>query len=173
MKENRKKVVRNAGPLVRGRIPEFRRVLVSTDLSELSNNAIVYAYSIVRSGGKVRIVHVEKPFEFANLIHAPHPAAMQRLQEERTLQLDACRARLRSLVPPEAGATGILTEVDVLHEDKPALAICHAAKVFGADVICIASHGRSGLAKTLLGSVAEAVVKSSSVPVLLVRPCKV
>src|SRR5687768_14855127 len=170
MKESLKRVRRKAGEPAPKRVPEFRRVIVTTDLSDMSNRAIVYAYSTLRSGGVVRIVHVEKPFEFANPIHAPHATAAQRLEQERAHQLDECRARLRALIPPEAEARGILTEVEVLHEDKPASAICRAAEEFAADLICMASHGRSGLSKTILGSVAQAVMSLSRVPVLVVRP---
>lgn len=172
MQESRKNVVRKAGDPARERIPEIRRVMVTTDLSEMSNRAIVYAYSMLRSGGVVRIVYVEKSLEFANPIHAHHAAAAQRLEEERARQLDACEARLRALVPPEADTRGILTEVELLDEDKPASAICRAASAFGADLICMASHGRTGFSKTILGSVAQAVMSLSRVPVLVVRHSK-
>jgi nucleotide-binding universal stress UspA family protein len=84
-------------------------------------------------------------------------------------QLEDCRARLRALVPREAEARGILTEVEVLHEDKPASALCEAAAQFKVDLICMASHGRSGFSKALLGSVAHAVMAMSSAPMLVLR----
>jgi nucleotide-binding universal stress UspA family protein len=169
MKENRNRVCRKASGAARTLIPELRRVLAATDLSELSNRAIAYAYSMLRSGGVVHIVHVEKPFEFANPIHAPHTVAAQRLEAERLRQLRECRTRLRKLIPVAAEACGIRTEVEVLHQDKPATAICQAAAAWGADVICLASHGRSGLAKAILGSVAHEVLTLSRIPVLVVR----
>jgi nucleotide-binding universal stress UspA family protein len=169
MKESQKKVAHRAEDPAGEHLPEFRRVLVATDLSELSNRAISYAYSMLRSGGTVRIVHVEEPFEFANPIHAHHGTAAHHLEEERSRQLEHCRARLRALVPLEAEARGILTEVEVLHEDKPALAICEAAARFKADLICMASHGRSGFSRALLGSVAHAVMTMSTVPMLVLR----
>jgi len=53
--------------------------------------------------------------------------------------------------------------------DEPALAIAEAATRDKADLIAMATHGRSGLSRLLLGSVAEAVARSSRVPVLLLR----
>lgn len=150
-------------------MPEFRRVLAATDLSDRSNHAIVYAYSLLRSGGVVRIVHVEKPFEFAHPIHGHHITATGRLETERWRQLEECRARLQALIPAEAEARGIHTEVEVLHQDRPANAICHAAESCGADVICLASHGRSGFAKAILGSVAHEVLNQSRIPVFVIR----
>jgi len=167
MKKSRKQI---AGTPLPDRIPELRRVLVPTDLSAWSNVAIAYAYSILHSGGTVCIVHVEQAFEFPNPIHARHAGAAQRLEEERARQLNACRGRLRTLVPPQAKRRGILTEFEVLHEARPAAAICRAAERFGADLICMASHGRTGLSKAILGSVAQAVMSRSRVPVLVVRP---
>jgi nucleotide-binding universal stress UspA family protein len=50
----------------------------------------------------------------------------------------------------EAEERGILTEAEVLNEDKPALAICESAARFEADLICMASHGRSGFSRPFL-----------------------
>jgi len=55
------------------------------------------------------------------------------------------------------------------HED-PAVGIGNVAARLGADVIVIASHGRSGLRRVLLGSVAQQVVQREPRPVLIVRP---
>jgi nucleotide-binding universal stress UspA family protein len=168
MKKSQKKAIREACDQASKRIPEFRRVLATTDLSESSNRAIAYAYSMLRPGSLVRIVHVEKPFEFANPIYAHHAIAAQRLVEERSRQIEQCQTLLLALIPLQAESHGILTEVQVLHEDKPASAICRAAEQFGADLICIGSHGRSGFSKAILGSVAQAVVIVSSIPVLVI-----
>jgi nucleotide-binding universal stress UspA family protein len=51
-----------------------------------------------------------------------------------------------------------------------ARAIHETAERLGADVICLASHGRSGIARAALGSVAEEVMRNSRRPVLVVRP---
>jgi nucleotide-binding universal stress UspA family protein len=51
----------------------------------------------------------------------------------------------------------------------PAEEILAAAKVTGADLIAMATHGRSGLGRVLFGSVAEAVLRTSVVPVLVIR----
>jgi nucleotide-binding universal stress UspA family protein len=53
--------------------------------------------------------------------------------------------------------------------DEPATAIAEAVASYGVDLIAMATHGRSGLSRALLGSVAEAVVRAVRVPVLLLR----
>jgi nucleotide-binding universal stress UspA family protein len=52
----------------------------------------------------------------------------------------------------------------------PAEAIVDAARFRGADLIVMSSHGRSGLGRLVLGSVAETVLRGTRVPILLIRP---
>ena len=53
---------------------------------------------------------------------------------------------------------------------QPAMAILDAAQMHGADLIALATHGRSGLARLLIGSVADKVRRGADMPVLLYRP---
>ncbi len=128
-------------------IPSIRRVVVTTDFSELGNRAIPHAYSLLPAGGTVCLVHVEVPDTVS----------------------DPSDARLRSLIPPETENRGIATVLDVVQSHRFADAICQAAERFDADVLCIASHGRSGISKTFMGSIAQEVMARSSRPVLVVR----
>ena len=141
-----------AGTVRRGQgisIPEFHRVLVTTDFSELANRAIPFACAALRRGGTVHLLHVVKPHE--------SPA--------RTHELTA---ELRALIPPEAQARGIIVEAEVTEERQEFRAICQAAERFGAELICMSSHGRSGIAKAFLGSVAQAVMAHTRRPLLIV-----
>jgi nucleotide-binding universal stress UspA family protein len=132
-------------------IPDVRRVLVTTDLSEIGNSAIAHAYSVLPHGGTVCLLHVSE---------GGRGRAGQRREAE---------SKLRNLVPADAARRHIETTFEILPEDDVPQAIYHAAERFGADMICIASHGRTGLLRTLLGSVAQAVVARSGRPVLLIR----
>jgi nucleotide-binding universal stress UspA family protein len=60
----------------------------------------------------------------------------------------------------------------VLEDTDPASAIAAQARDEPADLILMATHGRSGVARRILGSVAEKVLHSSHIPLLLVRPGK-
>lgn len=68
----------------------------------------------------------------------------------------------------DLAARGLVVRTDVFVHD-PANAIATAALMHGADLIAMSTHGRSGLSRLLLGSVAEAVLRESALPVLLVR----
>jgi nucleotide-binding universal stress UspA family protein len=140
-----------------GSIPVFQRVLVPTDFSAVGNRAIPFAYSTLYRGGAVCLFHVlEQTASQTKVRNAGH--VMQKREDQ-----------LRALVPSEAEARWIVTKIEVAQSHEPAKAICQAAERFGADLICIGSHGRSGLSKALLGSVAQAVMVSSHQPVLMVR----
>ncbi len=157
-------------------IPEIRRVLVATDFSELGDLAVGYAYALLREGGAVCLVHVTPPM-------LQNPESKDGQAPEELL------AQLRELIPGEAEESGvpggpresmglphvcsyyaIQGEAHVIGSTDPAKAICQAARRFGADVICLGSHGRSGLSAALPGSVAQAVMAQSHRPVLVVRP---
>jgi nucleotide-binding universal stress UspA family protein len=132
-----------------------RRVLAASDLSEHGSRAIPYAYGAVSPGGIVRLLHVLEP---------------SRLMETRSAEVVAeAEERLRAQVPSDAAARGIQTEVSVIEESDVAKGIRQEAERFGAHLICIGSHGRSGLAKAVLGSVAQSVMAQSQRPVLIVR----
>lgn len=127
-------------------LPAVSRVLVATDLSTHGSQAVPHAFSLLAAGGAVRLVHVAEPGQ------AQEPLL----------------ARMRALIPTEAAQRGLHAEVKVIPHHHAAEAIREAAERFEADVICIGSHGQTGLAATLMGSVAQAVVRRSTRPVLVV-----
>lgn len=131
-------------------VPELSRVLAATDFSEHGDRAIPYAHAALPRSGAVCLVHV-----------APFGSGANKSELE---------ARLRALIPAEAAARGATTEVRIVESDDPATAICEAADRFGADLVCVGSHGRSPLITAVLGSVAHAVLAHCSCPVLVVRP---
>lgn len=129
-----------------------RCVLIATDFSSFADQAIAHGYGLLSDrGGEVHLVHVE------SAATAPSPRAEQ-------------VQRLRALVPAWAAERGIVTRTHVVHGEEIARSIVEAAQRAAADVVCIASHGRAGIARALLGSVADRVIRDSVVPVLVVRP---
>lgn len=140
------------------RLPEFARVLVATDFSALGDAAILHACAALQRGGTLKLVHVLSSAAQAASPNEPHP-------EKENPKL---RTRLRALVPEEAAAKGEI-ETEIIASDEPALAISQAAERFRASLVCLGSHGRTALAKTFLGSVAQGVMTLSNRPVLIVR----
>ncbi len=139
-------------------------MLAPTDLSEIGNAAIPHAYALLRAtGGVVELCHVHE--------HGlPYPAyAFDETHRLTPAAREALVNALRALIPAEADALGITTHISVIDGGKAAETIVQAAERLKVDAISLASHGRSGLARAVLGSVAEAVVHHSARPVLVVR----
>jgi nucleotide-binding universal stress UspA family protein len=133
-------------------VPAYRSVLIATDLSQASNQALSNGYGLLgRAGGRVELCHVHE---------GSLPSDPLRAEIERSL---------RALVPRQAEAMGITTNVSVVEGPSAARAILQAAKRLDVDVVVLGSHGRSGLRRALIGSVAEEVVRHADRPVLIVH----
>ncbi len=145
-------------------IESFRKILVTTDLSDLGNAAVPVACRVARAdGASVTLLHVleegvPNPL-YAHYRPTPSP-------EERDRAEARARAGLAALVP--AGATDVAPEVRLVRGD-PAGEICKAAEELGSELIVISSHGRTGLRRFLLGSVANRVVVAAPCSVLVLR----
>ncbi len=133
--------------------PDARTFLAATDLSAAGNCAVAGALSLVPPGGRVTILHVVEEPEI-------DPARRQRIVDGlRSLAVDRRLTERR-----------IDVRFELVEDEAPAAAIGRIAEREGADLICIASHGRSRLPRFLLGAVAQEVLLTSRLPVLVVPP---
>ena len=138
---------------------EIRQIMFPTDFSHSSDAALALASSLAKDrGAKLHIVHVEEPpvayggGEMYYGIPEPVTEDLQRMLEE--------------IKPPDE-------EVAYEHElitGDPAHAIADFAKEHDIDLIVMGTHGRTGLLRMLMGSVAEAVVRRAPCPVLTYKP---
>jgi nucleotide-binding universal stress UspA family protein len=153
-----------------GDIVELRSILVPTDLSDLGRAAVPYAYGAVAAGGCVHLLHVLEAHSVPNPLYAHYSRARPPTPEERARQLADLRAGLASLVPGGAGARQVRTSFELVEGSDVTAAVCEAAERLGVDAIFVSSHGRSGVVRALLGSVAVGVLEGTRRPVLVVRP---
>ena len=132
-----------------GIVPPMRKVMATTDFSLLANQAVPYAYSLLRGGGTLHLVHVTHPHEMpgGEFLKGPVTASFK---ASHAKHLQSCADKLRALIPPEAAAMGITTELEVAEHEDVATGICQAAERFAADAICCSTHGLSGLSKALM-----------------------
>ncbi len=144
--------------------PPFRRILVTTDLSEDASRAFPRVAELARAAGaEVTLLHVvhevvippTSGMEIAAPLHAPE-------SEEQRVE---AAARLAELAAQHFA--GIAAETCTLSRTSAAEAITSFAREQGHDLIAMSTHGRSGLGRLVLGSVAEAVLRHADVPVLL------
>jgi nucleotide-binding universal stress UspA family protein len=130
-------------------LPPVRSVLVTTDFSETADRAVAYACSVTPPGGTVHLVHV--------------------IAQVRPEQVEGLKQQLEKLVPRAAAQSGRKVQVEVVGGADVAGAIIQAAERHCVDIICMATRGRTGVARAVMGSVAQEVMARSDRPVLMVR----
>jgi nucleotide-binding universal stress UspA family protein len=143
----------------------YERIIVPVDGSEFSERAIPYAVSLARMAkAPVTLVRVVDAFQTMPPVNALAPMApLYRVNfGEETRQIQDYLEHLAS----DLRSSGLLVETAC--EIGPAVDSILAV-VKPGDVIVISSHGRSGLRRAVLGSVAETILHRSKVPVLVVR----
>ena len=146
----------------------FRHILVSTDGSPRSGRAIKSAAALARiSGATLTIFHAIPAYRTPYYAEGMGFAWPSETLYLKGLGRDAARilARARALAAKQGIAS---TTVHAQGEDI-ALAIVAAAGKVRADLIVMASHGRKGLGKLLLGSETQKVLARTRIPVLVVR----
>ena len=148
----------------------FRKILCPTDLSPIGNLAIPTAYLLAASGGTVILAHVEPPPNTGNPLYPeerPKDAPTPQQLEARKQDL---RAKLTALVPADAKARNITTQVELLTGEDVPLSLETAAKASKAEVIVLGTHGRVGLARIVHGeALANRLVHRSDLDVILVH----
>ena len=147
--------------------PTLGRVLCATDLSELGNRAVPFAFAVAAPGGQVTLTTVlETPALPSPLL--PHYGEKRASEEELAALEGALAAQLEALARIASGARGLAYEVRVVRAPRVADAILAEAERIDAEAICLATHSRSGLAQLVLGSAAHEVLHRAGRPVLLI-----
>jgi nucleotide-binding universal stress UspA family protein len=147
----------------------YRHILIPTDGSELAHKAVVHGLGLAKSvGAKVTALTVEASF---NVYDVP-PSQMAKMSgafEEYVEQVKMHAAQVLSKVADEAKAAGVPCETLHVTQDRPFESIVAIAKDKGCDLIVMASHGRTGIAAIVLGSVTTKVLAHTAIPVLVCR----
>lgn len=139
-----------------------RTIVCATDFGEASERAARQAVELARAlGARLELVHVWEIPVIAALDGAMMlgPAQTARVTSELQAQLDAAVARCRE--------SGIEVRGRLL-EGMADREVVRLASEIGAELIVVGTHGRRGLTRMLLGSIADRIVRTSPVPVLVV-----
>ena len=146
-------------------IPEFRRILVPLDGSEFSEQVLVAAGRLAKLfGSQMHLLHVQAPPSLRTFnrdlhdddghVTTMHFTAEQYLQYVTGEYASDLETPVLAVTMAKSAIAGIL---DAVHGSQP-------------DIIAMATHGRGGLKRMLLGSTAGDVLYNAGVPVLLFRP---
>lgn len=139
-------------------------IIACTDFSPCSDEALRSAARIAkREGKRVLLVHTFDPKSFA---HRQSPGAIETGKTWDSVSMERLRDARRRFF---SGLSDTDVQFDAIADAHAAAAIARVANELRAEMVVIGSHGRTGLARALLGSVAEHVVRLAPCTVLVVR----
>src|ERR1700756_2368396 len=138
----------------------FENVLVATDFSPLSEPALLWAKAIGRRyGSELYVTHVVSPEETALVPPEYWGSTQEAIEEAATREMEGLDTNLRGVAHKMLLQHGGVWE-----------SISEAIEKFRIDLVVMATHGREGLGRLILGSVAEQVFRRVPCPVLTVGP---
>ena len=143
----------------------YKRILISTDGSDISQKAVQSAVALAKSGGaELFAISAKEPFPYSAISEMqPVPP-----QEFYDAQERIAGERVKAVVDA-AAAAGVKCQAHTVEALHPWEAILDHAKNQACDLIVMASHGRRGLSAMLLGSETQKVLTHSAIPVLVIK----
>ncbi len=146
----------------------FKNILVPTDGSALSRKAVKKAAVFAKKmGAKITGFHVAPAYRYN--VYADYVPANFMLPQEFAARTKKVAQGHLDVVKKAAAEAGVSCACYYTTSDFPADAIVKAARQYKCDAIFMASHGRTGLSRLLLGSEATKVLTHSRIPVLVYR----
>ena len=140
------------------------RILHPTDFSAASGRAFKVAVQLARNRAALLLLHVLAPVPVVPDVYVA-ASVYERLRQGYEQSARKRLERLRS----KAKAAGVRAATLLRDSSSPAQEFVRVARAKRVDLIVVGTHGRGGLAKVFLGSVAERVVRTATCPVLTVR----
>ena len=143
----------------------YRNILVPTDGSDITRNAVTTAVSLAKlTGAKLTVISAKEPFPYS-AISEMQPVPPQEFYDAQE-RIASARVKDALEAATAAGVECVPLTVEALH---PWEAITETAKSQGCDLIVMASHGRRGMSALLLGSETQKVLTHCTTPVLVVK----
>jgi len=142
-------------------LKKVEKILAPTDLSELSRVGLEYALELARGwGAEVTVYHLANAAELASYKASSMEDLLSKHRQILEQFLNDSFAELLPLVE-------VRQKVEI---GSPATSILEEAEREGSDLIVMSTHGRTGLAHMLMGSVTEQVVRNAYCPVFSIHP---
>ncbi len=144
----------------------FKHILLATDGSEASARAVQLAVGMAREqGARLTALYVVDPYPYLGVGEA-NPMGFQAYMSAALAY--AAQAHAAVIAAADA-APKVDVQLRRVEDVAAAKGITESARDLGADLIVVGSHGRSGLQRLMLGSVAAKVVAQAEIPVLVAR----
>ena len=143
----------------------YKRILISTDGSDISQKAAQSAVALARDmKAELFAISVKEPFPYSAISEMQPVPPQEFYDAQERIAAERVKAVLAA-----ASAAGVKAEGATVEALHPWEAILDAAKQKGCDLIVMASHGRRGMAALLIGSETSRVLTHSPLPVLVVK----
>ena len=146
----------------------YTRILVATDGSSLSKKAVASAIELAATCGAELLALKVVPRYPQAYFEGSIPLSAEEISRVETQWTESAQALLKT-VEKSAKSKGVVTKSLTVKSDVVSDAIIAAAKKQKADLIVMASHGRKGIKRLLLGSETQQVLTHSHIPVLVLR----
>jgi nucleotide-binding universal stress UspA family protein len=144
----------------------FKRILLPTDGSALSERAVLAGLALAKSSG-AEVVGLTVVPEFHTLTLDPDMLEDTAAQFHSNAETRA--GRFLEFVANSAATVGVACTSERVTSDDPYRAIIDTARAHQCDLVVMASHGRRGIKAALLGSETQKVLVHSDIPVLVYR----
>lgn len=146
-------------------MPMFQRILFATDGSAASDNAAKFAVDLARvHGAALTSVYVVDPYPYLG-IGESNPLGFQAYMSAAQQHAGEAQDKVRALCEK----AGVPFQSRIVEDMTAVSGIMQAVRQNEADLLVVGSHGRTGVARLVLGSVATKVIAESPVPVLVAR----
>jgi nucleotide-binding universal stress UspA family protein len=145
----------------------FKHILLATDGSSASDHAASIAVGLARAhNAKLTALYAIDPYPYLG-VGEVNPLGFQAYMSAAQEHAASAHAKVNALCTE--GPVPVEWQARMIEDMAAAHGIVQTAQIEGADLIVVGSHGRTGIARLMLGSVAARVVAESSVPVLVAR----
>ena len=151
-------------------IKMYSRILIATDGSDLANRGLAHGVALAKAiGASVTILTASEPWVPIGVDATSIAVTEYGLAEEYEKTEAVMGQKILAAAVEAAKAAGVAANAVFVSRKYPADAIIETATAERNDLIVMASHGRRGVQRLLLGSQASEVLTRSTVPVLIVR----
>jgi nucleotide-binding universal stress UspA family protein len=147
----------------------YKKILIATDGSDLADKALEHGLALAKTvGAKVVLVTVTEMWSALEMSREAGKKVLQAIETYEKAEAERARSILTAAAE-RAETAGVGWETHHVSDRRPSEGILDAARETGCDLIVMATHGRRGVNRVLLGSQTNEVVTHSETPVLVLR----